>query len=320
VRIPPDLYEAAAARLVSAEAGDARLAGRRFVAAAPAHGIDLGLMWGTIDPKAPLVRRVRQVCLAVMGSGRTAILFLSGPEPGRRDAATRSAEQADRVGAIREACGWLATERAGQAKIIQSLPDPGETWAITALKQAGFHQVGDLAYLRRPLSRRRGAGPPEPVWPEGVVVRRVRGVSRGEPDRALLADALERSYEQTLDCPGLCGLRQTEDVIDSHIATGEFDPSRWWLVMQGDEAHGCALFSACPEQSTVELVYLGLSPQWRGRGLAAMLLSYGLSHLGGAGQLSVTCAVDRQNSPAIALYRRAGFSEFSGRVALVRGV
>jgi ribosomal protein S18 acetylase RimI-like enzyme len=158
------------------------------------------------------------------------------------------------------------------------------------------------------------------VWGPGITVRPLASVQRGHPDRALLAEALDRSYEATLDCPGLCGMRETDDVIDSHLSTGQFDPSMWWLVLSDGAAHGCALFNPCPEQGTVELVYLGLSPRVRGRGLARMLLAHGLARLGGPGQLSVTCAVDRRNAPAIALYRRAGFGEFSGRIAYVKAL
>lgn len=113
-------------------------------------------------------------------------------------------------------------------------------------------------------------------------------------------------------------MRETEDVIDSHISTGQFDPNLWWLLLQDGRPQGCALFNPCPEQNTVELVYLGISLPMRGRGVAGMLLNHGLARLPGPGRLSVTCAVDRRNTPAIALYRRAGFSEFSGRIAYVK--
>jgi ribosomal protein S18 acetylase RimI-like enzyme len=320
VRLPFDLYESAAARLVSAEAGDPVQAGRRFVQAAPAHGIDLSLMWGTVEKNRREETFVRQVCLAVRGTGKTAVLFISGPTPRGPARAEEAEDRRERVACVAEACAALAREKPGLVRVVQSLPEPGEQWAIEALEAAGFQRVGDLAYLRRPLTRKRPTPVQTPPWPAGVVVRPVRSVSRGDPDRALLAEALDRSYEATLDCPGLCGLRETDDVIDSHLSTGQFDPALWWLVLKDGRGSGCVLFSPCPEQSTVELVYLGLSRELRGQGLARRLLDYGLSRLGGPARLSVTCAVDRQNAPAIALYQRAGFGEFSGRIAYVRAI
>ena len=87
-----------------------------------------------------------------------------------------------------------------------------------------------------------------------------------------LLEALESSYQDTLDCPELCGLRETPDVLDSHRSTGVFDPALWWMVHVNGQARGCALFNRCPEQRTIELVYLGLSPELRGRGLGKWLL------------------------------------------------
>jgi mycothiol synthase len=317
-RIPPELYEAAAGRLVGADAGDSATAARRFVRSAAAHGIDLALMWGTTDESGKKDHKVRQVCLAVLGAGRTAVLFLSGPRASGGHADGMDA-LSERVAAIGAAVSWLAQEYPDQVRIAQSLPEPSEGWAAAALEGSGFQRVGSLAYLRSPLSRRREPAP-ETHWPEGITVRTLASGAKGHPDRALLAEALERSYEETLDCPGLCGMRETDDVIDSHLATGEFDPSLWWLLLLDGRPEGCALFNPCPEQNSVELVYLGLSKAVRGRGLAKQLLAHGMARVGGPGRVSVTCAVDRGNAPAIAVYTRAGFSEFSGRLAYVRAV
>jgi ribosomal protein S18 acetylase RimI-like enzyme len=277
-----------------------------MVTAAAMHGIDLTLMWGTFDRTSdgrPV--RVRQVCLGVPGAGGTVAVVLSGP-----GAWGPEVEHAERVAALEAACADLTAR--GRIRLAQALPEPDEVWAVRAFREAGFRSVGELAYLRRPS----GLPPPTPPdgWPEGVEVRPVRGF---EPDRALLVAALDRSYEKTLDCPELCGLRETTDVLESHRATGVFDPKLWWLVMQRGEPRGCMLMARSPEQRTVELVYLGLSPELRGRGLAQGLLSLGLAKAGTPPE-GVACAVDLRNEPALRLYRRFGFREFSRRVALVR--
>jgi RimJ/RimL family protein N-acetyltransferase len=137
-------------------------------------------------------------------------------------------------------------------------------------------------------------------------------------DTGALIAALDRSYEQTLDCPELCGLRRTHDVLDSHRATGAWSPALWWLVYLHDQPHGCLLINHCPEHSSVELVYLGVSPQLRGRGLGTRLLDLGLSLLAGVEADHIACAVDLRNIPARRLYERAGFREFGRRIALVR--
>lgn len=322
IRLPPALMHAAAERLAAdALTGGAREAGRRLIEAARAHGVDLSMIWGTVDHDAAGVPvRVREACLVVPGSGRTAMVVASGPRTGTTPASSR----AERSACIARAMADLAElGRGGTAPIVlaQALPEPRETWAIEAFEQAGFIHVADLAYMRRPLpGRRLSADVANPTWPQGVTVRTVRGARPGEPDRSLLIEALERSYEDTLDCPRLCGLRPTSDVLDSHLATGRWEGRHWRLVLFDGKPHGCLLLNPCPEHGSVELVYLGLSKELRGRGIARMLLGLGLSHLSPADGDHVACAVDTRNIPAIRLYERFGFASFASRVALVKPV
>jgi ribosomal protein S18 acetylase RimI-like enzyme len=239
----------------------------------------------------------------VISTGRTATTFTSAP--------TNSAEELE-LGAVIEAlCGDLPG-----VVLAQTLLEPGEREARAAFVHAGFQWVGGLAYMRRAMPKRGEFGEfVDQAWPDGVVVRRTR-----PGDDALIMVAMERSYIETLDCPELCGLRDTADVLTSHRATGSFDPTLWWIVEIDGSAEGLMLFNPCPDQASVELVYLGLSPKARGRGLGARLLRMGLGHLAARREPTITCAVDERNEPALRLYRAHGFSEFAHRTALVRPV
>ncbi|MBK9189195.1 MAG: GNAT family N-acetyltransferase [Phycisphaerales bacterium] len=315
VRITHDLVPAAARRLVQQQGQEIDEAARRLVASAPIHGIDLTFAWGTLGHDAKGVPHVRQVCMGVPGSGRTAMLFLSEPMPGG-DPGGVSAARTERIACIDALCAHLGQERPNRVRLAQSLPEPGEAWAIQALTDAGFVKVGDLAYLRKPAGT---ASTEVPAWPEGVRVVRLDQI---EGDReAVLIGALERTYIDTLDCPELCGLREVRDVLASHKATGTFDPSLWWVVYSGTQPEGCALMSRCPEQRSIELVYLGLGPALRGRRLARPLLSFAIGHAArGTTLWPVTCAVDARNAPALRLYQGLGFARFASRVALVRPI
>lgn len=308
-RVPESLRIEAAAALVGPEAGDPLTAGRRFVQSAPGFGIDLDLMFATIEPgRSP---SIGHVALAVLGAGRTAMLFVSS---GSRVADDRE----ERVAAIERACQALGEMGLDRVRIAQALPEPDQPEVHLALLDAGFMDVGRLAYLRRSVRRSEGNKRPSLTLPQGIEVRPIQGIERWRPDHAMLARALERSYEETLDCPELCGLRAVEDVIDSHRAAGQWRADLWWLVLDGGDAEGCILLNPCPEQDTVELVYLGLSPALRGRGIGRALLERAIPHAARLGVDSITCAVDRRNAPAMALYKRLGFEEFSSRDALVR--
>jgi ribosomal protein S18 acetylase RimI-like enzyme len=311
VRISPDLALAAASRLVSQSTNDIDGAARRLVASAPAHGIDLSLIWATLDQR----RRVRQACLAVPGAGRTAMLFLSEPEP----AGDGPHALDERVAVLDAALAHLANEPSKRVQIGQALPDPGEVWFVEAVNAASFTKVGHLSYLRRP------AGPVPKArtkyeLPEGIALKRVSELPKSKVDAALV-EAMDRSYVDTMDCPELCGLRETKDILASHKDTGKLDPSTWWLVYNDGEPHGCGLFSAVPDAASCELVYLGLSPEVRGKGLGKHLLTLGIEELRKKHTAwPMTLAVDQRNKPALHLYRAFGFRSFGDRIAFVRPV
>jgi ribosomal protein S18 acetylase RimI-like enzyme len=283
-----------------------------MMTAAAVHGIDLSLMWATVDRRPDgAVSRIREVCLAVPGTGRTAVLMLGEPE-----SALWSNGHQERAACISAACGHLAA--GGAVRLAQTLPEPRQEWAVGAFSDAGFMKVGDLAYLRRgvqPLSRMATDD-----LPAGITVRNVRGMRAGDEDRILLLAALERTYVDTLDCPELCGMRETPDVLESHQSTGEWTARLWWLVFKDGEPQGCMLFNRVPEQGSVELVYLGLSPALRGQGLGYRLMELGLEAALRTDATQVTCAVDLRNGPAQKLYSRLGFQEFGRRVAMVRPI
>ena len=292
VRIPRELELSAASRLVSEAAGPRSQAARRLVTAAAMHGIDLSLMWGTVDRASdgrPV--RVRQACLAVPGSGKTAAMVLSGP-------GTERSGHGERVAALEAACRAMQEPGALGGRVVrlaQALPEPDEPWAVRAYLDAGFTKVGDLVYMRRPLSEPLDSAPGE--WPDGITVRPVASL---EADRGMLIEALDRSYQQTLDCPELCGLRETADVLESHRATGVFDHKIWWIAFRDSQPQGCILLARAPEHRSVELVYLGLSPELRGRGVGAGLLRLGLARIVGSAEAHhIACAVDLRNTPAI---------------------
>lgn len=298
---------------MDASSGSIDQAASRFVASAPDHGIDLDLLWGVVGPDG----EVAEACLAVLGAGRTAMLFASRPRPGEAPAASHAA----RTACVHAACAGLEGRFARRVAIAQALPEPAEPWALDAFRDAGFINVGDLAYLSRTLRPADAAHTPGP-YPAGVAVRPIRTLSRGSDDRRQLACAMERSYEGTLDCPELCGLRDTEDVIDSHASTGRWTAALWRLVTRDGRPEGCVLLNPSPQLRSIELVYLGLGPDLRGCGLGQRLMRDALALAAARRKRDsahvMTCAVDRRNAPALRLYERLGFEEVAARIALVR--
>lgn len=325
-RLAPALRLAGAVRLVGTRSPSPVAAGRKFLASAPAHGIDLDLFFGTVEARLgderPVSEWVSQVVLVVPGAGRTGVVFLADPKPG----VSESLDHARRLACL-QAAEAHALAMGGAIQILQCLPEPTEPWAKRALREAGYTFIGHLLYLRRPLaeaSPTERALDPDAPWPDGIQVLRMRELE--DPDATLKA-ALERTYIDTRDCPGLTGLRETEDVIASHRAPGVYDPTLWHVVFLRGQPCGCVLLNRCPELKCFELVYLGLGPEVRGLGLGKRLMDLGLracrrtaGSAGRAGGWDVTCAVDASNAPAMKLYEGLGFRPFQKRVAFVRPV
>ncbi len=197
-----------------------------------------------------------------------------------------------------------------QIALAQALVDPSDHREEALFLAGGFRRLAELDYLERPVPRfgAMSAGPP----PEGMTTE-----SWDPTDRDRLISLLVRTYENTLDCPGLAGLRRPEDILDGHLASGSPVPEWWHILRWNDEDAGVLLFNRGASPETLELVYLGLTSAARGRGLGRALLTHGLSLLDGDSARTIVLAVDRANHPAAALYRRTGFRYAMRRIALV---
>lgn len=317
-RVSKNMRLAAAARLVGGTGAAQARAARNLIDAAPRHGIDLDLFFA-----CKVGETLGPVCLAVPGSGKTAVLFMSSPIEGPAGEPEPEIDAARRGASVLAAVEHLDRSDHG-VRLVQALPSPGEIWAIEALEAGGLTEIAALTYLRRPFVPEDRTQDPV-VLPEGIAIGPVGRLSpsgRSEPEGlGELVRTLEATYQETLDCPELCGLRETADVVQSHKASGQFDPALWRLVRRDGEPVGCCLLNRNPDLGSVELVYLGLAPSVRGLGLGRLVLADGIAR---AARLSpeaeMTCAVDTRNTPAVRMYERAGFSSFATKLAFLRSV
>jgi ribosomal protein S18 acetylase RimI-like enzyme len=208
--------------------------------------------------------------------------------------------------------------------IAQALVEPGKVHDLAAFDAGGLRQLAVLEYLERHLPR---AGTLEalavpPGWT--IAAAAAPEVLSGADPHALGADCraeiiavLEASYRETRDCPGLAGLRRTSDVLDGHFGTGS--RARFWLLARrSGAAEGVCLVNTSPDGSSAELVYLGLAPSARGKGVARALLSAAMRACSLARIGSISLAVDAANEPAKSLYASLGFRRTTMRAALIR--
>ena len=236
-------------------------------------------------------------CLIVPSPGRTAMLFVSPAKQPDPDPAL-----------VRVIQAALAAQNPSHVQMVQCLLNLEQTPEAHALTDAGLTSLATLFYMSRPTLR---TATPLTLDPDIEVVQ------WSESHRPRFADAILKSYEDTRDCPGLLGLRTLDDIMAGHMATGTFDPTLWWALHQHDQPVGVMLLSKLSHQNAGELVYLGLAPAFRGRGLSRTLLQHGMGVLGERKIARILLAVDRDNEPAIGLYRSLRFTVTHQKAAFI---
>lgn len=244
-------------------------------------------------------RQMVSACLALESPGQAALVFL--PTFARH----RDAEEAE-VEGVRAAVS-AAGER--NLRILQALLPSEASGTARALSRAGFQFLTRLVYLERPLSR-----PAATVTPSMPL----RWVQYAPEHDDLFLAALEASYAQTLDCAKLVGLRSTREVLAGHRATGEHDPSLWWVALGADSAPvGVLLLTRLPGRGALEVVYLGVAQPCRGQGIGDALVGCALRCGRACSASAVALAVDEANTPARRLYERWGFTRVGVRDAWI---
>jgi mycothiol synthase len=120
---------------------------------------------------------------------------------------------------------------------------------------------------------------------------------------------LQATYTGSLDMPELEGTRGLEDILAGHQAAGLFVPERWRLgrVPGEPEAAAVLLLTQAPGRDAWEVIYLGLTPPARGRGLGRAVIRHALELARGQAPV-LELAVDLRNTPAVRLYSDTGFT------------
>ncbi|MCH7812638.1 MAG: GNAT family N-acetyltransferase [Planctomycetes bacterium] len=190
--------------------------------------------------------------------------------------------------------------------MLQTLLTPEQNrWAMV-FEQAGFGFLAELCYLDRKAD--------DPTPP----VRRPTGLSFvtfGPESRSLFLGVLEATYRDSLDCPRLAGIRRVEDVLATHQATGIFDPQSWQVALIDGRPMGLLLLAAVRDRPLLEVVYMGVAPQARGRGVGDAIMARAVERTRQGDGKSLTLAVDSTNRPARDLYERWSFRELDRRRA-----
>lgn len=271
-----------------------------FIQYARAMNLDLSRLWWCLDGGEPIAG-----CACLESPGYTAMLFIAGA--GTTRATTDATTQLVRHVVGEEADRGLM--------LLQCLLHISDQQNADVLKTAGFCDLAELLYLEWQAGNELPA--PAAESRRANQSSEFEWVTYGLHSHTAFAETIAASYVDSLDCPGLLGLRDIEDVIDGHKAAGRFDPNLWFLVRAHGENTGCILFVENPIRRAFELVYLGVRPEFRRCGIGRLLVQRGLSEAAARGCGVMTVAVDAANAPALKLYTEMGFRATTSRRAFI---
>ena len=234
--------------------------------------------------------------LVVINKGATATILATAPTT------DSSAQDIGRL--IKESVEGLRGTGCSIAQAV--LPIHDDKLSCSYL-DAGFAELACLKYMERSRSSKQ----PAPHTCD------VRFIPMTKQTDTILGSILLETYEGSLDCPKIHGLRKVQDIIDGHRGLDHHDANLWSLAKLDGKLAGVLLLNAVPESKCMELAYLGVAPWARNQGLGNALVQRAVEQTDDIGFSKITLAVDAENHPAISLYSRWRFGETGQRMTMV---
>jgi len=210
---------------------------------------------------------------------------------------------------LESAANFLDEQEITLAQVLANPESPSESDLLSA---GGFQKLACLAYLTLDKD----------FFPSSQPTSKLQFQSHASDDSDRLGKLLLRTYEGTQDCPELNGVRQPADVLEGYAAQGSFSAERWFFVrlkdQEGDQDVGTLILTEHAEGANWELVYMGVTPSGRGKGLGWQIVQFALWQAACGGAQRLVLAVDEANEHALAVYRRAGFVVWDRKTVFVR--
>ncbi|MEU3255435.1 mycothiol synthase [Streptomyces sp. NPDC006997] len=187
---------------------------------------------------------------------------------------------------------------AASGKRLRVWAHGGHSAARHLAQVLGLTLFRELRQLRRPLS---DLDLPDPVLPADVTVRTFVPGADDTAWLAVNAAAFAHHPEQ--------GSLTPRD-LDDRMAEPWFDPAGFFLAFRGDALVGFHWTKVHAEERLGEVYVLGVAPGAQGGGLGKSLTTIGLRHLAARGLPTAMLYVDADNTAAVAVYERLGFTTY----------
>jgi ribosomal protein S18 acetylase RimI-like enzyme len=207
---------------------------------------------------------------------------------------------------ICQACRHLADQG---GKLIQSLLAVEEANLGESLERNGFKHTTQLWYMKHELDFSRQFFQSK---------EQLTYQSYADCDRSLFHQTLLGTYEGTLDCPEVNGVRQIEEIIAGHKNQGRHNPNNWWIASDREKPVGVLMLAEMPDINSWELLYLGVAAKSRGHGYGSELTRKALWEARALEAPQLTLSVDVRNQPALSLYKNLGFKAYDQREVFLK--
>ncbi len=255
------------------------------------------LWWAT-----RLLRPVAAVILVESPGRAGMIVFSSSTAPGVRHDALVELLRTVTENAI-----------AGGLAIVQSQQETNREEDIAVLSEVGYLRLAELIYMELHLNDFDDAG-------DSLEQPQIAWRNYDEFSEPQLAELIAATYIDSLDCPAIVGRRNISDVIATHKSGGIFLPQSWWILECAGRPAGCVLVNDASDSEnskSSEVVYMGVAPEFRGRGFGKMMINRAAADARRRKRRMLTLAVDSHNTPAKCVYNAAGFVETARRLICV---
>lgn len=211
----------------------------------------------------------------------------------------------------------VQTIRALGFEHVQAVVAEQDETTRAVLESSNFRKLTHVSHLWMQVS---GAGPtdePETPMPASSESRpTASGTLTWRAARSYPAVELERLVSQTfidtLDCPQLNGMRAPDTVLAGFLDGADLSAQEHWFVLESRSENAepelvACLFLAKHANELLELVYMGVIPNARRRGLGGALLQHAVQTARDLAARIMVVAVDDDNWPAMNIYLRHGF-------------
>jgi mycothiol synthase len=176
--------------------------------------------------------------------------------------------------------------------VVQHYINSANEAARRLLENSGYSQVRGIYVMETTLDE----PPALPRWPADISVRTF---VPGRDERAVY-EAVEDAFRDLWGRP-----RNPFERFVRETKNENFDPSLWFLALQGDEIAGLVLCKTLAGEGWIDVV--GVRRPWRNRGLGLALLRHAFTEYQRRNIRRVSLSVDAESiTGAPRLYGRAG--------------